>query len=130
MGTYPPALALPQVFARRGTDMVRKNLWLTALTAMFTLAVVCGVMRGDDAKPSDEGKAADFKGKAFDINGMGRSPCSYHSEAGKGVTATTKVTRKGKQTCTCSPTRKTKKRRGGQGCQPRPQARGEIHTLD
>ena len=68
--------------------MVRKNLWLSALTALFTLVVVCGV-RGDDAKPSDEGTAAEFKGKSFDIKDKGEIAILLTCEAGKEVTATT-----------------------------------------
>jgi hypothetical protein len=73
--------------------MVQKNLWLSALTAVFALVVVCGV-RGDDAKPSDEGKAAEFKGKSFDINEKGEIAILLTCEAGKEVTATTKGEKK------------------------------------
>src|SRR5262245_37337469 len=46
--------------------MVWKNWQVSALATLFTLAVLCGV-RAQEVKPSDEGKAAEFKGKAFDM---------------------------------------------------------------
>jgi hypothetical protein len=68
--------------------MVRKNLWLSALTALFAFVIVCGV-RGDDVKPSDEGTVAQFKGKSFDIKEKGEIAILLTCEAGKQVTATT-----------------------------------------
>jgi hypothetical protein len=43
-----------------------------ALAVLFTLAVLCGVRAGD-GKPSDEGKAAKFKGKTFDLKEKGEA---------------------------------------------------------
>jgi hypothetical protein len=68
--------------------MIRKNLWLSALTTLVALVLVCGV-RGEDAKPSDEGKAVDFKGKSFDIKDKEEIAILLTCEAGKEVTATT-----------------------------------------
>jgi hypothetical protein len=69
--------------------MVRKNWQVSALAALFTLAVLCGV-RADDVKPSDEGKAAEFKGKAFDLKAKGETAILLTCTAGKEVIATTK----------------------------------------
>ncbi len=68
--------------------MVRKNWVVSTLAALFTLTILCGV-RGDDAKPSDEGKAAEFKGKSFDIKEKGEIAIFLTCEAGKELTATT-----------------------------------------
>jgi len=69
--------------------MVRKNWQVSVLAALFTLAVLCGV-RADDVKPSDEGKAAKFKGKTFDLKEKGEAAILLTCTAGKEVTATTK----------------------------------------
>jgi hypothetical protein len=69
--------------------MVWKNWQVSALAALFTLAVLCGV-RAADVKPSDEGKAADFKGKTFDLKQKGEAAFLLTCTAGKEVTATTK----------------------------------------
>ena len=66
-----------------------KNCRLVALAGLFTLVMLCGV-RADDAKPSDEGKAADFKGKTFDLKEKGEAAVLLTCTAGKEVTATTK----------------------------------------
>jgi hypothetical protein len=46
--------------------------------------------RADDLKPSDEGKAAEFKGKTFDLKAKGEAAILLTCAAGKEVTATTK----------------------------------------
>ena len=69
--------------------MVLKYWQLGALAVLFTLAVLCGV-RADDVKPSDEGKAADFAGKTFDLKEKGEAAILLFCSAGKEVTATTK----------------------------------------
>jgi len=69
--------------------MIWKNWQVSALAALFTLAVLCGV-RADDVKPSDEGKAAKFKGKTFDLKEKGEAAILLACTAGKEVTATTK----------------------------------------
>ena len=47
-------------------------------------------MRADEAKPSDEGKAAEFKGKTFELKAKGEAAILLSCLAGKEVTATTK----------------------------------------
>jgi hypothetical protein len=69
--------------------MVWKNWQVSVLAALFTLAVLCGV-RADDVKPSDEGKAADFKGKTVAMKDKGEFAILLAFSAGKEVIATTK----------------------------------------
>lgn len=69
--------------------MIWKNWKASTLAALFTLAALCGA-RADDVKPSDEGKAAEFKGKAFDLKAQGEAAILLTCTAGKEVTATTK----------------------------------------
>ncbi|HEV3448860.1 MAG TPA: hypothetical protein VG099_29760, partial [Gemmataceae bacterium] len=65
------------------------NWQWSALAVLFTLAMLCGV-RADDVKPSDEGKAAEFKGKTFDLKEKGEAAILLTCAAGKEVTVTTK----------------------------------------
>jgi hypothetical protein len=68
--------------------MVWKNWQMCALAALLTLAVLgCG--RAEDAKPSDEGKVAEFKGKTFDLKEKGEAAILLICTAGNEVTATT-----------------------------------------
>jgi hypothetical protein len=69
--------------------MVWKIWQLCALAALLPLAVLSGGQAGD-VKPSDEGKAAQFKGKTFDLNAKGEAAILLSCAAGKEVTATTK----------------------------------------
>jgi hypothetical protein len=69
--------------------MIGKNWQVSGLAALFTLAVLCGG-RADDVKPSDDGKAAAFKGKTFDLKEKGEAAILLTCMAGKEVTATTK----------------------------------------
>jgi hypothetical protein len=46
--------------------------------------------RADDAQPTDEGKAAEFKGKTFDLKAKGEAAILLACPAGREVTATTK----------------------------------------
>jgi hypothetical protein len=69
--------------------MVWKNWQVCALAALFTLAVLSGG-RADDVKLTDEGKAAKFKGKTFDLKEKGEAAILLTCKAGKEVTATTK----------------------------------------
>jgi hypothetical protein len=69
--------------------MIWKSWQGSALAALFTLAVLSGA-RADDGKPSDEGKAAEFKGKTFDLKAKGEAAILLTCAAGKEVTATTK----------------------------------------
>jgi hypothetical protein len=69
--------------------MFWKNWLVNALTTLLTLVMLCGV-QADDVKPSDEGKAAEFKGKMFDLKEKGEAAILLTCSAGKEVTATTK----------------------------------------
>jgi hypothetical protein len=69
--------------------MVGKNWPVSVLAALFTLAVGCGVW-ADDVKPTDEGKAAEFKGKTIDLKEKGEAAILLSCTSGKEVTATTK----------------------------------------
>ncbi len=69
--------------------MLSKNFRLGALAGLFTLVMLSGV-HADDAKPSDEGKAAYFKGKTFELKEKGEGAIFLTCTAGKEVTATTK----------------------------------------
>ena len=69
--------------------MLWKNWRMSALAALCTLAVLCGA-RAEDVKPTDEGKAVDFKGKTFDLKEKGEVAILLTCTAGKEVTATTK----------------------------------------
>jgi hypothetical protein len=49
------------------------NSWrVSALASLLGLVLLCG-LRAEDAKPSDEGKAEDFKGKVFDLKDKGEA---------------------------------------------------------
>jgi hypothetical protein len=69
--------------------MIWKNWYLWVLAAIFPLAVLSGGQAGE-VKPSDEGKAAEFKGKTFDLKEKGEAAIFLTCTAGKEVTATTK----------------------------------------
>jgi hypothetical protein len=69
--------------------MMWKNWQASALAALFALAVLSAA-RADDVKPSDEGKAAEFKGKTLDLKAKGEAAILLTCAAGKEVTATTK----------------------------------------
>jgi hypothetical protein len=72
--------------------MVWKNWQMCVLAVLFTLAVLTGGRAGD-AKPSDEGKAAKFKGKTFNLKEKGQAAILLTCTAGKEITATTKGTK-------------------------------------
>jgi hypothetical protein len=59
-----------------------------AAAALFALAGLSAV-RADDAKPTDEGKGAEFKGKKFELKDKGHAAVLLSFEAGKAVEATT-----------------------------------------
>jgi len=59
------------------------------MAVIFTLAVLSGV-RADDATPTDEGMAAEFKGKTFDLKEKGEVAILLSCTAQDEVTATTK----------------------------------------
>jgi hypothetical protein len=72
------------------------------LAILIGLAVLCGQRTGDaraddikpdDVKATDEGKAADFKAKAFDLKEKGRAGIILTFPAGKKVSVTVKSDR-------------------------------------
>src|SRR5262245_58251302 len=69
--------------------MLRKNGLVSALAALFALAALCA-LRAQDVKPTDEGKASEFKGKTFEMKEKGEAAVLLSCAAGKEVTATTK----------------------------------------
>ena len=69
--------------------MISKNWQMGTLAVLFTLIVLSGA-RGGDVKPTDEGKAAEFKGKTFDLKEKGEAAILLTCTAGKQITATTK----------------------------------------
>jgi hypothetical protein len=64
--------------------------WRVAVTACLAgLVVLCGA-RAQGIKPTDGGKAAAFKGKAFDLKDKGSAAITLTFEAGKKATVTVK----------------------------------------
>src|SRR5262249_45117810 len=61
--------------------------------AVAVLLAALGGGRADDVKPADEGKAAEFKGKAFDLKEKGEAAILLSCPAGKEVVATTRGTK-------------------------------------
>ena len=103
---------------------MHRMIWRVGGLAVL-LVFVGGVLRAADAKPTDEGKAAEFKGKAFDLKAKGEAAILLSCPAGKEVTATTK----GEKETDVRPVRLRRRQEGsGQGHQPRPEVRGEIHA--
>jgi hypothetical protein len=70
-----------------GIAMEGKSLRVVVLAIVCGLVVVCGG-RSEDVKPTDEGKAAEFKGKSFDIKEKGEAAILLAFEAGTRVTVT------------------------------------------
>jgi hypothetical protein len=73
--------------------MVRtwRSVGLTA--ALFSL-VVLGGARAEETKPTDEGKAEDYKGKAYDVKEKGEVAILLAFPAGKKATVTIKSDKK------------------------------------
>ena len=65
--------------------MVRTNWKVSALAALFALAVLCAA-RAEDVKPTDEGKAEDFKGKTLDMKEKGEAAILLSCPAGNDTT--------------------------------------------
>lgn len=65
---------------------------LAAWTALMALAMVC-FARSDDAKPTDEGKAAAFKGKTVEMADKAQFAITLDVTAGQEVVATTSGTK-------------------------------------
>ena len=66
-----------------------KKRQVSVLAALFALALLCGA-RTDDTKATDEGEAAQFKGKTVEMKDKGEFAVILACSAGKEVTATTK----------------------------------------
>jgi hypothetical protein len=69
--------------------MSRKTWRVCAMAVLFVLAAFSTV-RAEDAKPADEGKAADFKGKKFDLKEDGKVAFKLEFQADKKVSITVK----------------------------------------
>ena len=69
--------------------MTWKNRLMGALAALFVLVALC-VVRAEEAKPTDEGQGAEFKGKTVEMKDKGEFAVILAFPAGKEVTATTK----------------------------------------
>jgi hypothetical protein len=68
--------------------MTLKTRVALAAVAAFALAAL-GSARAEDVKPTDEGKAAEFKGKTFEIKDKGEVAVLLSFAAGKEFEATT-----------------------------------------
>jgi hypothetical protein len=69
--------------------MSSKSWRVCAMAALFVLAAF-NVTRAEDAKPADEGKAADFTGKKFDLKEDGKVAFKLEFPADKKVSITVK----------------------------------------
>jgi len=63
------------------------------LAALFGLVVLCGT-RAADTTPTDEGKAADFKGKTYDLKEKGEVVITLTFASGKKAAITVKSEKK------------------------------------
>ena len=68
--------------------MFSKIRLVAVATALFALATL-STSRADDAKPTDEGKGAEFKGKKYEMKDKGQVAVLLSFDAGKEVEATT-----------------------------------------
>ncbi len=66
---------------------------VSAAAALSLLGLLCSV-RAEEVKPTDEGKAADFKEKSFDLKEKGSAAITLTFEAGKKVSVTVKSEKK------------------------------------
>jgi hypothetical protein len=73
--------------------MRRQSLRVSALAALFGLVVLCST-RAEEIKPSDEGKAEDFKGKTFDLKEKEKAQIILAFPAGKEANVTVKSEKK------------------------------------
>ena len=60
-----------------------KRWRLGVVAVLFALALLLRGTRADDVKPTDEGKAEDFKGKTFDLKEKGKAAITLSFPAGK-----------------------------------------------
>jgi hypothetical protein len=73
--------------------MYQKSWQACVALALFGLVLLRGV-RAEDAKPTDEGKAEDFKGKTYDVKEKGEVSIVLAFPAGKKATVTIKSEKK------------------------------------
>jgi hypothetical protein len=69
--------------------MRSKNRRVYAMATLFVLVTLC-TTQADDAKATDEGKAAEFKGKTYDLKEGGKVAFKLEFTAGKKATITVK----------------------------------------
>jgi hypothetical protein len=69
--------------------MMWKKRQVSVLAALFALALLC-TARADETKATDEGEAAQFKGKTVEMKDKGEFAVILACSAGKEVTVTTK----------------------------------------
>ena len=77
------------LFAEGETRMKSKTRQVCVLAALFALVTLCAV-QAREAKPTDEGKGAEFKGKTFEMKDKGEAAILLAFAEGKEVEATTK----------------------------------------
>ena len=70
-----------------------KSWQVIVLAVLCTLLALYGT-RADDAKPTDEGKAEDFKGKTFDLKAKGKAAIMLSFPAGKEAVLTVRSEKK------------------------------------
>jgi hypothetical protein len=70
-----------------------RSLRVSVLAALCGLVLLCGI-RAEDVKPTDEGKAEDFKEKAFDLKEKGAAAILLAFPAGKKAHLTVKSDKK------------------------------------
>ena len=74
---------------------MRGQAWRVCVpAALVALAALLCAARAQDAKPTDEGKAEQFKGKAFDLKEKGKSAITLTFPAGKEVSVTVRSDKK------------------------------------
>jgi hypothetical protein len=62
---------------------------VSALASLLVVVLLCG-LRAEDAKPTDEGNAATFKGKTFELKDKGEAAILLSFTAGAKVQVTVK----------------------------------------
>jgi hypothetical protein len=69
------------------------KIWRAGALATTLVLLALGGGRAQDAKPTDEGKATEFKGKTFEMKDKGEVAILLAFPAGKEAVATTKGTK-------------------------------------
>jgi hypothetical protein len=73
---------------------MNRKMWLAGLATALVGLVMLSASRAGDGKPTDEGKAEDFKGKTFDIKEKGEAAIFLTFPAGKKATLTVRSDKK------------------------------------